>query len=117
MTPMTTFSAYEHAAAKTAIYPDAGYGTMTALAYVTLGLTNEAGEVAGKLKKVLRDGGGTLTEDARAVIAGEVADVLWYVAMAARELGTTLEALATENAAKLADRSERGVLGGSGDNR
>lgn len=114
---MTTFAAYSHAAASTAIYPDAGHGTLTALAYATLGLTNEAGEVAGKLKKIIRDSGGELTPEAKALVAGEAADTLWYLDRVAIECGTTLEALATANAAKLADRMKRGVISGSGDNR
>ncbi len=117
MTTPLTFTAYEHAAAKTAIYPGAGYGTMAAVAYCTLGLTNEAGEVAGKLKKVMRDGGGTLTEEARQAIASEAADTLWYLAMLARELGFTLEEMANANLSKLASRAERGALQGSGDQR
>ncbi len=117
MTTPLTFTAYEHAAAKTAIYPEAGQGNMFGLAYCTLGLTNEAGEVAGKLKKVMRDEAGTLTAAAKTAIAAEAADTLWYLAMLARELGVTLEEMATANITKLTDRMERGVLGGSGDNR
>lgn len=117
MTTPLTFTAYEHAAAKTAIYPGAGYGTLGAVAYTTLGLTNEAGEVAGKLKKVMRDGNGNLTEESRRALASEAADTLWYLAMLARELGVTLEDMANANIAKLASRAERGTLQGSGDNR
>lgn len=116
-TPFQTFDSYDRAAAATAIYPGAGEGTLDAVAYATLGLTNEAGEVAGKLKKIMRDSFGILTPEAKAAIADEAADTLWYLSRVAAECGTTLQALATHNAAKLADRSKRGVLGGSGDNR
>lgn len=114
---ISTFAAYTEAAAKTAIYPGEGRQGLTGIIYTTLGLTNEAGEVAGKLKKILRDGDGILTDAHRAALAGEAADVLWYLDRLAAELGTSLEELATQNAAKLADRMERGVIGGSGDNR
>lgn len=115
--PFQTFDSYSRAAATTAIYPEAGMGSLPALTYAVLGLTNEAGEVAGKLKKVIRDSGATLTEEHRKVIQGEIGDVLWYLDRAAVESGTTLQALAAENAAKLADRMKRGVISGSGDAR
>ena len=114
---IATFAEYDEAAAQTAIYPDSGQGNLTALAYATLGLTNEAGEVAGKLKKIMRDSDGLLTDEHRTAIAGEAADTLWYLSRVAAECGTTLEALATANAAKLADRMKRGVIQGSGDHR
>src|SRR6266498_904675 len=48
------------------------------LTYMLIGLTNEAGETAGKLKKVLR--GDKKLDDVKADIAAELGDVLWYVA-------------------------------------
>jgi hypothetical protein len=72
-----TFDNYQTAAASTAIYPEAGEGSFNALSYAILGLTNEAGEVAGKLKKVWRDKGGVLDDEAKAGIADRsLADVL-----------------------------------------
>lgn len=115
--PITTFADYSAAAAATAIYPGEGRQGLTGIIYTTLGLTNEAGEVAGKLKKIMRDGDGIITDAHREALASEAADTLWYLDRLAAELGTTLEALATANAAKLADRMERGVIQGSGDNR
>jgi hypothetical protein len=67
-----TFDDYQTAAASTAIYPEAGEGSFNALSYAILGLTNEAGEVAGKLKKVWRDKGGVLDDEAKAGIADEL---------------------------------------------
>lgn len=114
---INTFAGYSAAAESTAIYPDAGEGSFQPLTYAVLGLANEAGEVAGKLKKIIRDHGGHFGDEAKAAIAAEAGDVLWYLDRVAVECGTTLEVLAIQNAAKLADRKERGVLKGSGDNR
>ena len=107
------FSEYQQAAAETAIYPDAGTGSPAALSYLGLGL-GEAGEIQGKIKKILRDGD---TELARHQIGFEVGDLLWYAAMLARELGFDLDAIAKANLYKLTSRKQRGVLGGSGDDR
>lgn len=110
------FDEYQLATANTAKYPGAFEGGVQALSYLGLGL-GEAGEVQGKLKKVLRDDEGIVTEEKRAEIAAELGDVLWYVARLADELGYSLEVIARHNIEKLASRLERGVVGGSGDNR
>jgi NTP pyrophosphatase (non-canonical NTP hydrolase) len=110
--------AYQRAAERTAVYPGGGdIGNYTGLAYVALGLTGEAGEIANKVKKIARDFGGTITANARAQLADELGDVLWYVAQLATQLGVDLDAIAAGNLAKLVDRHARGVLHGSGDNR
>jgi len=109
------FAQYQQTAKETAIYP--GADTMGGLAYVTLGLVGEAGEMANKIKKVLRDAGGVMDPARSAQIAEELGDVLWYVAMAATELGADLGEIAALNAAKLESRALRGVLGGDGDYR
>jgi NTP pyrophosphatase (non-canonical NTP hydrolase) len=85
-------------------------------AYAGLGL-GEAGEIQGKLKKVLRDSGGVITDEVRAKIAGELGDSLWYHAALAKEFGLKLSDVASANLEKLADRKERGTLQGSGDER
>ena len=103
---------YANEAMRTAIYPPE-HG----LQYAVLGLCSEAGEVAGKVKKVLRDEGGNFSPEAKAEIASEAQDCLWYLAAIARELGTTLDAMAAANLAKLESRARRGTLQGSGDNR
>lgn len=108
---------YQVAAKETAIYPEAGTGSIMALAYAALGLASEAGEVAGKVKKVLRDGNGVVTDENRKDIASEVADNLWYIAALAEELAISMDTMAEGNIAKLMSRKERGVIGGSGDNR
>lgn len=109
------FADYQQRARETAVYP--GQGNSNGLAYAALGLTGEAGEVANKVKKVLRDCGGTLTAERGAAIAEELGDVLWYVAALADELGADLGQIAALNAAKLESRALRGTLQGDGDNR
>jgi NTP pyrophosphatase (non-canonical NTP hydrolase) len=82
-----------------------------------LGLVGEAGEVADKLKKVIRDHGGVLTDPVRDAVAKELGDVLWYLSVLAYELDYDLNTIAQGNLDKLASRQERGVISGSGDNR
>jgi NTP pyrophosphatase (non-canonical NTP hydrolase) len=105
---------YQSAAVRTAIYP--GKGTWVGLVYTALGL-GEAGELQGKVKKILRDDNFELTDDRRDAIAAELGDCLWYCAALATELGVSLSKIAEDNLAKLSDRAERNVLGGSGDER
>lgn len=107
---------YQKTAAQTAVYPGSGTGNITALAYVGLGL-GEAGEVQGKIKKLMRDKRGTIEDGDRIAIAKELGDLLWYVAMAAREIDLPLQTVAQMNLNKLESRAARGVLGGSGDDR
>lgn len=80
-------------------------------------MAGEAGEVAEKLKKLLRDDGGVLTEERRHALALELGDVLWYVSRIAAHAGLPLSSVADLNLAKLASRMERGTLGGDGDTR
>jgi len=104
---------YQSAALQTAVYPDQGAN----FAYPALGLVGEAGEVADKLKKVIRDNGGVLTDPVREAVAKEIGDVLWYVSVLAYEMDYDLNEIAQMNIDKLNSRKERGVLSGSGDNR
>ena len=107
------FSVYQELSRRTATYPDAGDN----IVYPTLGLAGEAGEVAEKVKKLMRDDGGVMSDERRAALAGELGDVLWYVAQVATEAGLDLEELAQGNLDKLLSRQRRGVLSGSGDSR
>ena len=106
-------NSYQDAARKTASYPDVGRNPI----YPTLGLTGEAGEVADKVKKVIRDRGGVFDADTREAIKLELGDVLWYVAQLASELGYDLNEVADANLQKLSSRADRGRIGGSGDQR
>ncbi len=82
-----------------------------------LGLLGESGEIAEKLKKVLRDKEAKLSEEDRKELAKELGDVLWYVALLAHYLEVPFDDIATQNITKLASRNTRGKLAGSGDNR
>jgi NTP pyrophosphatase (non-canonical NTP hydrolase) len=87
------------------------------IVYPTLGLTNEAGEFAGKVKKIFRDKQGVISEEDRQELKKELGDVLWYLAQIATELNLSLEEIASSNLQKLADRQARDQLHGEGDNR
>ena len=104
---------YQRQARSTALYPDLGSNPI----YPALGLCGEAGEVADKVKKVLRDEAGVFSDERRQAIAWELGDVLWYVSQLADELGCSLETVAQANLDKLASRAQRQVIGGSGDQR
>lgn len=82
-----------------------------------LGLNGEAGEAAEKVKKIIRDKQGNISDDDRKELAKELGDVLWYLAVFAHDLGFSLEDVAKHNLNKLKSRQDRGVLTGSGDNR
>ena len=107
------FKEYQTQSRKTAKYPDAGKNFI----YPTLGLCGESGEVAEKMKKVLRDQGGVMSSETRENIKKELGDVLWYVAQIATELGLSLDTIALGNIKKLYSRLERDTLRGSGDYR
>lgn len=95
---------YQKGAQATAIYRERGLGGLGRLHYVALGLNGESGELANDLKKVTRDMRGRLDSGLRTKLQEELGDVLWYVAMFARELDTDLEDIAKGNLAKLAQR-------------
>jgi NTP pyrophosphatase (non-canonical NTP hydrolase) len=107
------FNDYQTKSRKTAGYPAIGHPVI----YPTLGLVNEAGEVAGKIKKVFRDKDGQINAEIREALKAELGDVLWYLAQVATELDLTLDEIAEYNIDKLMDRLERGKIKGDGDNR
>lgn len=107
------FEEYQKKSRVTAKYPNADENYI----YPTLGLAGEAGEVAEKIKKVIRDKGGKIDDETCEAIKKELGGVLWYVAQLATELKIPLEEVATGNLTKLYDRMERGKLSGNGDNR
>lgn len=104
---------YQRLSRATARYPDAGANPI----YPTLGLCGEAGEVADKVKKVLRDREGVFDAEVLASLRLELGDVLWYVAQLATELKLDLEDIAAANLEKLSSRAARNVISGSGDHR
>ena len=87
------------------------------IVYPTLGLVNEAGEVAGKIKKIFRDKGGLIGEADRQALKYELGDVLWYLTQICTELDLTLEEVAAANLEKLFSRQARGQIRGEGDER
>lgn len=98
---------YQQQAATTAIYDQ-----KHAVIYPALGLAAEAGEVANKVKKIMRDG--KLDRDG---IASEIGDCLWYIAALCRDLNIDMETVAYDNLEKLHSRQKRGTLRGNGDKR
>lgn len=109
-----TLDEYQEKAQATAAYPPVG-GHMWV--YPALGLAGEAGEIANKLKKVIRDTGGRISPKTQEAIKDELGDVLWYVSQLARELDLGLEEIAQANIAKLSSRRTRDKISGSGDTR
>ena len=102
-----TLSSYQKVAVNTAIYP-----TQHAITYPALGLAGEAGEVANKVKKIIRDG-----KLDKSALGAEIGDCLWYIAALCRDLNLDLGEIAKANLEKLQDRKARGTLKGSGDKR
>ena len=103
---------YQQVAKTTAIYP-----REQAIIYPALGLTGEAGEVANKVKKIIRDGTDKNNEDLVQAISSEIGDVLWYCAVLADDIGCKLADIANSNLEKLANRKEKRTIHGSGDDR
>ncbi len=108
-----TFQEYQEKSTLTALYPVFGAGYV----YPALGLASEAGEVAGKIKKIIRDFGGVVDAERKEQLRAELGDVLWYTAQLALQLDLSLDDIAEANIAKLMSRKDRGVLQGSGDTR
>ncbi len=102
------FNEYQKLSHLTAVYPGD-----SARYYLTLGLAGEAGEVANKVKKEIRDGKTVTKEE----IKSELGDVLWYISELALSYGIELDEIALSNIKKLQDRKRRGAIKGSGDHR
>lgn len=109
---MSDFNSYQRNASTTAIYPEEHR-----ILYPALGLAGEAGEVANKVKKLIRDGPEKRPDTWREDIASEIGDVLWYCAALATDLNLSLGMIAGQNEKKLGQRKQSGTLGGSGDTR
>jgi len=104
---------YQKEARKTAVYPNLGNNFI----YPTLGLCGEAGEVAEKIKKIIRDENNQLTLKTKDKLKKELGDVFWYLANLATELNISLEDIAKENIKKLQSRKDRNKIHGDGDDR
>ena len=110
-----SFDEYQARARATAVYPRLRLDVD--LGYVLLGLLGEAGELANKYKKILRDKGGIVSAQDWEDLFDELGDVLWYVSNIASELDADLGEVAKVNLKKLESRQERGKLQGDGDKR
>ena len=107
------FETYQKKARLTAQYPNLGSNNI----YPTLGLVGEAGEVAEKVKKVIRDKKGIFDEESKKAIKKELGDVLWYISNLCNEFDFELEEVALQNLEKLKLRAAKGKISGSGDDR
>jgi len=103
---------YQKVALTTAIYP-----REQAIIYPTLGLTGEAGEVANKVKKIIRDGSNKDDDSLVSEIKSEIGDCLWYIAVLASDFNIKLSDIASTNLEKLANRKKNNTIHGSGDAR
>lgn len=108
-----SFKEYELISSSTAVYPGIGDNFI----YPALGLCGEAGEIAEKIKKIIRDDGGKVSDEKREALKKELGDVLWYVAALCGELKLSMADVAQANIDKLQARKQKGTLQGSGDNR
>jgi NTP pyrophosphatase (non-canonical NTP hydrolase) len=109
------FNEYQKFTATTAVYP--GKGETMGLVYAIMGAGGEGGELLNKMKKVLRDDNGVVSEEVKKKLADETSDMCWYIAQIFTELGISFEDAIQANIQKLTSRLERGVIQGSGDNR
>ncbi len=107
------FDGYQIQARKTAIYPDKGKNFI----YPTLGLVGETGEVAEKIKKVIRDKKGIFDNETKLALKKELGDVLWYLSNLCDEFNFSLSDVAKTNLEKLKLRASKGNISGSGDDR
>lgn len=118
---MLGFNEYQRMAHETASYPEGCVGGInanhTSWLYPALGLAEEAGEVAGKFAKAIRDSAGKVDEERKVAIVKELGDVMWFVAELATCLDVDLDAVAEMNLQKLASRKARGKINGDGDDR
>jgi NTP pyrophosphatase (non-canonical NTP hydrolase) len=109
-----TFDEYQKQALTTAHFSG---DELKDIMHWVLGVTGESGEIAEKVKKIIRDKEGVFTDEDKTELAKEIGDVLWYLATLSHQLGVPFDSVAAGNLAKLKSRQERGVIGGSGDNR
>lgn len=112
------FNEYQTESRKTAKYTESEAANFNGLPiYPCLGLLGEAGEVAEKMKKVIRDNNGVIDAERKEMLIKEIGDVLWYMSQLCTDLDIKLDDVAKTNLDKLFSRLERGQIQGDGDNR
>lgn len=117
-TDVIDMQTYGDQAITTLLHGAHAYGDLDAeMMAQVLGLVGESGEFAEKVKKIVRDKKGIISDDDRAELLKELGDVLWYVNAVSRLLGSSLNEVAVSNLEKVLSRKDRGVTSGSGDNR
>lgn len=109
-----TLNEYQKQALTTAMHTNNEFKD---LLHWVLGITGESGEIAEKMKKIIRDKNSKVSKADKIELAKEIGDVLWYLAVFSDQLGVSFDEVAKENLAKLKSRKVRGTLQGSGDNR
>lgn len=115
-----TFEEYQKISRENTSYPDDVKNVLKnehRFVFPVLGLAGETGEVAEKIKKVIRDHQGIIDEEKKNELVKELGDILWYLTQLATDLNISLEEIAKANLEKLKSRRERGKIHGSGDNR
>jgi len=118
---------YQKEAHKLAVYPKfsvfsaqnnvVSIGENANYVYPCLGLSGEVGELLNKIKKIGRDDAGIIESDRKGTIAYEIGDCMWYIAELATQFDLDLEKICKENIAKLNERTKKGTIKGSGDER
>ena len=109
------FNEYQEKASVTATFT--GKQEEHQLMYLALGVCGEAGEIAEKVKKIIRNDEGVVSDEKRESIRSEIGDVLWYLSQLSRVLGIPFEDAAQDNIRKIMDRKARGVVRSTGDTR
>jgi NTP pyrophosphatase (non-canonical NTP hydrolase) len=112
-TNIMTFEEYQKLSKQTAFYPEG----IKPFVYIALGLAGESGEVVEKIKHIVRDKNGLISQEDKEGVIKELGDLLWYLTQLSGEFGSSLEEVASLNIEKLFSRKERGALRGRGDNR
>lgn len=105
---------YQKEALVTAVFTDDEFKD---LSHWVFGITGEAGEIAEKIKKIIRDKDAIVSDEDKEELIKEMGDVLWYLAVFTKHLGFNFDEVGKRNIAKLRSRQARGKIQGSGDNR
>lgn len=109
---MTLIKEYNEFISKTKFYPK-----RRNIEYPAWGICGEAGEVAEKIKKTIRDNNEVFDDERKKAILKELGDVLWYVVATAQDMDYDFEDIIHANMTKVTKRIETNTQHGEGDNR